>query len=99
VYYENRGRDTTAGQSGDVQGREIDIILLQEFPNAPGEGILAPEQVRLYAQGWGLAEDSPNWTRYCFYGGDIRREALASLLAQVCVLAQALQDGQRTCSS
>src|SRR5881397_1026678 len=62
--------------------------LLQEFPNASGEGVLTPEQVRLYAQGWVLAEDSPNWTKYCFYGADIRREALAWLLAQVRVLAQ-----------
>src|SRR5712691_5684938 len=66
--------------------------LLQEFPNSPGEGILTPEQVRLYAQGWALAEDSPNWTKYCFYGADIRREALGWLLAQVRVLAQTLYD-------
>ena len=67
--------------------------LLQEFPNTSGEGVLTPEQVRLYAQGWVLAEDSPNWTKYCFYGADIRREALAWLLAQVRVLAQTLHDG------
>ena len=66
--------------------------LLQEFLNFPGEGILTPEQVRLYAQGWVLAEDSPNWTKYCFYGADIRREALGWLLAQVRVLAQTLYD-------
>jgi hypothetical protein len=53
---------------------------------------LTPEQVRLYAQGWVLAEDSPNWTKYCFYGANIRREALAWLLAQVRVLAQTIHD-------
>ncbi|MBM3224787.1 MAG: hypothetical protein FJZ47_13415 [Candidatus Tectomicrobia bacterium] len=67
--------------------------LLQEFPNASGENVLTPEQVRLYAQGWVLAEDSPNWTKYCFYGADIRREALAWLLAQVRMLAQTLHEG------
>ena len=72
--------------------------LLQEFPNTSGEGVLTPEQVRLYAQGWVLAEDSPNWTKYCFYGADIRREALAWLLAQVRVLAQTLHDGDEPCS-
>ena len=71
--------------------------LLQEFPNTSGEGVLTPEQVRLYAQGWVLTEDSPNWTKYCFYGADIRREALSWLLEQVRVLAQALHDGDEPC--
>lgn len=66
--------------------------LVQEFPKASGEGVLTPEQVRLYAQGWVLAEDGPNWTKYCFYGADIRREGLAWLLTQVRVIAQALHD-------
>lgn len=67
--------------------------LLQEFSNTSGENVLTPEQVRLYTQGWVLAEDSPNWTKYCFYGADIRWEALGWLLAQVRVLAQTLHDG------
>jgi hypothetical protein len=64
--------------------------LVQEFPNTPGDEILTPEQVRLYAQGWVIAEDGPNWTKYCFYGADIRQESLAYLLTQIRAIAQAV---------
>jgi hypothetical protein len=78
----------------EVEAERLPCVkqLLQEFSSTAGEGVLTPEQVRLYAQGWVLAEDSPNWTKYCFYGADIRREGLAWLLAQVRMMARALRD-------
>lgn len=68
--------------------------LVQEFPHTSGDGVLTPEQVRLYAQGWVVAEDGPNWTRYCFYGADIRREGLACLHTQIRVIAKMLMEDE-----
>jgi len=64
--------------------------LIKEFPQISGDAILTPEQVKLYAQGWVVPAEGPNWTRYCFYGADLRREGLACLLAQIRRIGQAL---------
>jgi hypothetical protein len=66
--------------------------LVQAFPSCAGESVLTPEQVRLYAQGWVLGADSHNWTTYCFYGADLRREALPCLLVQLRTLAQVVAE-------
>ena len=64
--------------------------LIKDFATRPGNGKVTSEQARLYSQGWIVSENAPNWTKYCFYGADIRLDALDFLRAQVQEIAEVL---------
>jgi hypothetical protein len=77
--------------SGSLLCSESQLPLIRTvIENFSGENIflLPRDQIELYNQGWVFSKAQINWTKYVFYGADVRESAVDFVKAQI----QAIMD-------